>query len=465
MKIKLREYQNKSISEIRSLFISGVNSVLLQSSTGSGKTILAAFMMAGAAERGQKVYFIAHRDYLLSQTSEALKLLGIPHGMISPAYTENNELVQVASIMTIVRRLDRLRPGDLLIIDEAHRSLAGTHMKLIKAWPKARIVGLTASPQRLDGKPLGDVYKSMVEGPSMRWLIDNGFLSDFVIYAPPSPGLDMTGVKRIAGDYDKSETEKRINKPTITGSAVEHYVKLLNGKRAIVFCVSIKHSISVIEQFNAAGIPAAHIDGTFNNVKRRALMADFKAGKLKILSNVELIVEGYDLPVVEGVLLLRPTQSLVFFLQALGRSLRPAPNKKHAIILDHVGACAMHGFPDDEREWSLEGKEAFKNKKQDDLLVRIHQCKKCYYVYENGPENCPSCGEYSPPKIRVIKETDGELQKLNREAIDRAKIDRKREQGKAQTYEELIALGKSRGMKNPKGWAYFIYNSRKKKRA
>lgn len=471
MKIKPHEYQHKSISDIRTHFLAGLNSVLLQSSTGSGKTVIAAYMISRAAERGNTVYFVAHRDYLLSQTSDTLRAFGVPHGIISPAYNQTNDPVQVASVMTIIRRLDKLKPGDLLIIDEAHRSVAKSHRTIIEAWPKARVVGLTATPQRLDGKPLGDVFQAIVNGPSMRWLIDNGYLCDFEIYAPPSPGLDTIGIRKIAGDYDQGEAAKRMNKPTITGSAVEHYLKLLKGKRVVIFCGSIKHSLDVAEQFNAAGISAAHIDGTTPRHERQRIISEFEAGRILALTNVNLVVEGFDLPAVEGVILLRLTQSLVFFLQAVGRALRKAEGKTKAIILDHVGlvvhadGTVNHGYPDEEREWSLEGKQGGSGSRDNGGGVIIHQCKKCFYVYETGPESCPSCGEVTPIKIRKIEMKDGELKKLNREEIIREKKDRKKEQGRAQTMEELIALGRARGMKNPAGWAYFIHNARQKRRS
>ncbi len=469
MKIKPHDYQHTSISDIRKLFIAGIKSVLLQSSTGSGKTVIAAYMISVAAERGNTVYFIAHRDYLLSQTSDTLRAFGVPHGIISPAYNQTKDPVQVASVMTIIRRLDKLKPGDLLIVDEAHRSMAASHRKIIEAWPKARVVGLTATPQRLDGKPLGDVFQAIVNGPSMRWLIDNGYLCDFEIYAPPSPGLDTTGIRKIAGDYDQGEAAKRMNKPTITGSAVEHYLKLLKGKRVVIFCGSIKHSQDVAEQFNAAGIPAAHIDGTTPRHERQRIISEFEAGRILALTNVNLVVEGFDLPAVEGVILLRLTQSLVFFLQAVGRALRKAEGKTKAIILDHVGlvvhpdGTVNHGYPDEDRAWSLEGKQGSGRKKDEGLQIRIHQCKKCFYVYETGPEACPSCGEITPIKIRKIEMRDGELTKLSREAIMRAKVDRKKQQGMAKTYEDLIKIGIARGFKNPQKWAYFVHSNRKKK--
>lgn len=461
--ITLREYQNKAIEDIRAQFRLGKRAILLQMPTGAGKTLTAAFMIRNAVDRGLRVYFLAHRDFLLEQTSDALSKIAIDHGVISPAYHPALSLpVQVASIQTLARRLDKIPAPDLVIVDECHRVAGSQYRKTLDAWPRARVVGLSASPKRLDGKPLSDVFEGLVTGPTMRELIQLGNLSDYDVYIPPSPGLDLSGVSKKFGDYVLSEAAKRVNKPTITGSAVEHYKKLLAGKRAIVFAASIEHSKNVVEEFNAAGVPALHVDGETSIADRRTAIDAFGSGRVKILSNVNICVEGFDLPACEGVILLRPTQSLVIFLQAIGRALRPAPGKDRAIVLDHVGATLTHGLPCEPREWDLDGSSRSGRKNDSSQGARARQCPACYLVHEPFFQKCPACGHTYEIKSRIVEETEGELRKASKEELERTRKEKRVEVARAKTLEELIAIGKTRGYANPAAWAGHVFKGRRR---
>jgi len=449
--MELRDYQASNTDEIRAHFIAGLRSILYQLSTGGGKTAVAAFMVLEAMKRGKRVYFVAHRDFLLTQTSAALDLIGVNHGIISPRYNQAlSLLVQVCSLQTLAKRYGALIPPDLIIIDEAHRSPSKTYRTILDAWPKARVVGLSATPKRLDGKPLGDIFQAIVKGPPMRELIQRGFLSDYDVYIPPIPGLDLKGLKTKFGDYILSEAAERVNKPTITGCAIEHYRKYLNGKRAIVFAAGVDHSKEVAAAFNAEGIPAKHIDGTTPQNERIAALRDFKDGKILVLCNAELMVEGFDCPAAEGVILLRPTKSLVIFLQACGRALRPAPGKKKAIILDHVGATLEHGLPDEEREWSLDGENRSKRKKDPSAAARTRQCPDCYMVHELFFEKCPGCGHLYEVKGRRIAEADGELHKVTKDEIERLRKSKRSEVGMAKSRADLEKIAAERNYKP--GW-------------
>lgn len=451
--MQLHDYQQKNTDEIRAHFIAGKRAVMYQLPTGGGKTVVAAFMVREAMKRGKRVFFLAHRDFLLSQTSAALTRIDIHHGIISPNYAQAAQLpVQVASLQTLVKRYGALEPPDLIIVDEAHRSPSKSYRTILDAWPKTRIVGLSASPKRLDGKPLSDIFQVIVQGPTMRELITRGFLCDYDVYIPPTPGLDLSGLKTKFGDFVMSEAAERVNKPTITGSAIEHYKRLLDGKRAIVFAASIEHSKAVVNDFNFEGIPARHIDGTTPQNERQIALRDFRDGRIKILSNVELMIEGFDCPAAEGVILLRPTQSLVIYLQACGRALRTDPGKKRAIILDHVGATLVHGLPDEEREWSLEGDNRSKKKKDDSAVLRTKQCPDCYMVHEVFFEKCPGCGHFYEIKSRKVAEADGQLQKVTKEDIERLRKNKRIEVGQANTREELQRIAAERNYKP--GWIH-----------
>jgi len=283
----------------------------------------------------------------------------------------------------------------------------------------------------------------------MRWLIDNGYLSDYRIIAPVS-SVSLDGVTKRAGDYAQDQLEAAVDKPGITGDAVDSYRKYAAGKRCMVFCVTIKHSEHVCAQYNAAGIPAEHVDGSHSDSERDAILSRFRAGTTKVVCSVQLAIEGLDIPAIEVVQFLRPTASLIVYLQAIGRGLRVEHGKPELIVLDQVANWQRHGLPDDDREWSLAGQT--KSRKQDDAApLTTRQCPACYYVYRAGLLSCPGCG-IAPPaaKREGPREIDGELTEIDKEAMRRTA---RREQGAARTLADLVALGIRRGLNRPAEWA------------
>lgn len=455
----LRPYQESVIDDTREA-LRRHHSVLMQGPTGMGKTAITVFMMGRAAAQGNRAYFLVHQNELLSQTSKALWRQQLEHGMIASGKARSTLPAQVASVQTLVRRMDQYKEPDLLIIDEAHRAAAKTYQTIIERWPNARVIGLTATPQRTDGKPLDVMFDTLVLGPTIRELMDAGYLCDYEIYAPPI-GIDVSTVKRKMGDFDSKELEAVVDKKSITGDAVAHYKTHARGKRCVVMCVSIKHAEHVAEQYQAAGVSSGVIEGTMTGQQRDKMLADFAAGRLMVICNVQLLVEGVDIPAIEVVQWLRPTQSLVVWMQGNGRGLRPADNKAGLIIFDHVGNCLRHGLPDDDREWSLEGKEKGKKKSASDE-VKIKQCGSCYAVFRPGPQTCPHCGAPVAGQQRELEVVDGELQKVDKLAIRK---EQKREQGKARSMDDLVALGLRRGMAKADAWAAITLAARQGRKA
>lgn len=454
--MKLREYQEIMIGNTREALKQN-SRVLLQGPTGCGKTAITVYMMGRAADAGKRAMFIVHQNELLTQTSKALWNQKLEHGMIASGKQQSKLPVQVASVQTLVNRLDRTQEPDLIIIDESHRAAASTYQRVIEYFPNAKVIGLTATPQRTDGKGLDDLFSFIVKGPSIRWLIDQGFLADYEVYAP-SIAFDTTGIKTVGGDFNKGQLEKAIDKPTITGDAVNHYKKFASGKRCVVMCATINHAEHVSEQYNANGIKAAQIDGKMTESQRADVLRKFSAGEILVICNVQLLIEGVDIPAIEVVQWLRPTQSLIVWMQGNGRGLRPATGKDKLIILDHVGNTLKHGLPCEDREWSLEGKKKGKRKKSDDEPdVQVQQCMKCYAVFKPGPDCCPMCGEVIERKVRKIEYAEGELQAVDMDAVRRA---RKQEQGMARDIRGLVELGVRRGMKKPAAWAAITYSAR-----
>jgi DNA repair protein RadD len=380
----LRPYQETGVAETRARFADGLQRVLYQAPTGSGKTVLFAYIVANAVSRGNRVFILGHRDEIVTQIAKALTALGGAHGIIAAGYPEEPIFsVQIASVMTLVRRLERIPPPDLLVIDEAHHAVAGTWMKILAALPKARVLGVTATPERLDGKGLGDVFETLVLGPSVSELIEQKFLARFTAFAPErSP--DLSSVKTRMGDFMLEQLSETMSKGVIVNQAVDEYVRLCPGVPAIAFCVDIRHSERVRDAFIARGYRAAHVDGETPATERKALIAALGTGEVQILCNCGLISEGLDVPTVTAAILLRPTKSLALYLQQVGRILRPADDKPRALILDHAGSTFRFGPVDAPRNWSLEGKA-----KHD--VEPVRRCSECGAINLIDAFECSEC--------------------------------------------------------------------------
>lgn len=453
--LQLRPYQLQAVNQMRTLMQQGCKSILYQGATGSGKTALTAHMLHTAASKGMRSLFIVHRRELIKQSTRAFALEGVRHGIISAGFTEDRRhLVQLGSIQTLIRRAQRMGAPKLIVWDEAHHLASDSWKKFYSYFPQSFSVGLTATPYRLDGRGLGEFFNELIEGPSVQSLIAAGYLSPYKLYAPMR--VSTEGIHTKMGDFVRSELSSVMDKPSITGSAVEHYRRYCNEASAVVFAVSVQHSQHITAQFQAAGIKAAHVDGETPSEIRDKAIADFKSGDVKVLSNVELFGEGFDVPRLECAILLRPTQSLGLYLQQVGRALRPAPGKTTAIILDHVGNCERFGLPDEDRTWSLLGREG-RRRKNDEASTSVRVCPKCFAAQIQGRTSCKFCGFVFETKAREIEEKEGELEEVKR-------VEARKEQGHADSLEDLTRLGIARGYKFPRRWAYYIFKSRQAKR-
>ncbi len=461
MNLRLRPYQETIVADLRRAYREGSRAVLLTSPTGSGKTAVFSFITEGAAKRGNRVTILVHRQELVSQCSSALESLGVPHGVIAPGRTATYDPVQVASVQTLVRRLQRTPAPNMIIIDEAHHTTAGSWRKVVEHYPHSLILGVTATPVRLDGQGLGiatgGYYDRLVLGPSVRELIDQGYLTRPVVYAPPV-GADMAGVHRRFGDFVASEVLERMDKPTITGNAVEHYLRICPNAPAIAFCVSVRHAEHMAERFRDAGISSESLDGNMDDRMRRHRIMALADGRIRVLTSCDIVSEGTDIPVVTTAILLRPTQSTGLYLQQCGRVLRPFPGKTHSIILDHVGNVFRHGFPDLDRVWTLDGEDIDKRPKLAGETNTNVQCEQCYLVFPAWLSQCPACG-WERDRGREVQEVAGELEKIEQIRREEAeRFEKKRLISDARTLDELIAVGKRLGYKS--GWAQYVWKAR-----
>jgi len=436
--MKLREYQDKYINDVRGAFRSS-RSVLAVLPCGAGKTVCFAYMASKHIEKSDKnrVWFLVHRNELIEQTIQAFKDMGL-----------SMRHIFVGMVQTISRHPERYEKPTLIIFDEAHHATAKTWTNIIDFFLDVPIVGLTATPSRLDGSPLGSIFEKLVIGISPKELMNLGYLCQYDYYAPRIYNEEF----RIKGsDYDQQEVSDFFIRSRIYGDVL----KYIDPKRkTIIYCPSIKFSKFLSEQ-----IPGVvHFDGDTPDKERARIVKDFKEGKIRILSNVDLIGEGFDVPDCDCVILLRPTRSTALYIQQSMRCLRPGENKK-AIIYDLVGNVFRHGLPTEDRKWSLEEKIRCKNESaEDEVLVR--ECKNCFRVYSGLNPVCPYCGfDNGKTRKQLDEEKEIELQKVTE--IERN--NKRKEQGRAESIASLIEIAKKRGYKNPAYWATQVYNGRARK--
>lgn len=461
MSTQLRPHQEKAIADVRAAYAAGRRAPILCAPTGAGKTFTAAEIIRSAVAKGNRVWFLAHLREILEDTSSRLKRADISHGFIMSGKPRNlYEQVQVVSVQTAMRRSFAVKPG-LIIVDECHLAVASTYRKVIEAAGNPPILGLTGTPCRLDGKGLGEMFDCIIPTCSTGDLIGDGMLSPIKYFAPSKPDLSEVGTR--GGDYALDQLEELVDRNVITGNAVQHYRKMCSGKPAVAFCVSIKHAEHVADSFKRAGYRAVAVSGKSTNEERKFALEGLRTGQLDVVCNAQLWVAGVDVPGIECIILLRPTKSLTFYLQAIGRGLRLAPGKQHCTVLDHAGCVFEHGMPDVQREWSLEGRK--KKKKSDAPAVK--QCPMCFGVHEPAPV-CPMCGHiYTTIQRNGPQQVDGELVEFTmREAaaLERAQVKGKqKEQASARTLAELEAIARDRGYKP--GWARRVMAAREAKRA
>lgn len=459
MSLALRPYQHDLVDRARALIRAGQKRILIQSPTGSGKTVLVAHMLKTASGRGHSAWFNVHRRELVKQSVLTLtESAGIKVGIVAAGFpSDRRQRVQVNSIATLRQRRHLLAPPGLIVWDEAHHVAAASWAAIFDAHKDAVHIGLTATPERLDGTGLVKWFDHLITGPTVADLIQQEYLCDYKLYAPKPP--DLEGVHTVAGDFNKKELAAAMKRSSVTGDVISHYRKLCMGARMVLFAWSVESSKLLADAFRRAGVAAEHVDGDTDPGFRDLCMERFRAGEVRVLCNVDLFGEGVDVPAIEAVALLRPTQSLALYLQQVGRALRPSPGKRHAVILDHAGNCRRFGLPDDDRDWTLEGRRRVK--RADDAMP-IRQCPLCYAVVRASADRCKHCGHVFIATPREIERVDGEL-----EEVDPARIreQRLREQTAARTVEELTVIAQRRGYKNPEKWARMIDAHRKAKQA
>lgn len=468
--IQLYPDQQELMDKVRDEFRTN-QIVLLQSPTGSGKSRMGSYAIANAMAKGSPCLFDVPMKELRKQIANTFNELRIDHSYIA-SQNKYNPFSQcwVSTTQTIAGRLDKSPRVKFACIDEGHQG--GAARERLIQWlvdQGAKILILSATPERLDGKPIrADV---MVEGQPIRWLIDAKRLSDYKLYSPNKP--DMSKLRISAnGEYNQEDAASFMESQTVLiGDAVRHYQKTAMGKLGISYCASIKHSQMVAQAFRDAGIPAAHMDGSMDDAERLKIIKAYARREIKYICNSDLLLYGFDLSaasgdknaVVEVISDLKPTNSKAMQFQKNGRALRYKPYP--AIIFDHAGntfnadGSAKHGLPCSPVSWNWRGKEK-KGGNGGEKAVPVRQCPVCFMVHRPSPA-CVACGHVYEVKGRMISEEEGELIEVDKEALAGIMKQERQVQGRAQTLPELIELGRRKGYKNPHAWASKVIAGRK----
>lgn len=369
MQVELRDYQKELIARVYQAIRDRNRRILLQLVTGGGKTtIFSKIAQDFVGKRNQRVLLIAHRVELISQMSQRLGMMGVRHwAQYAGGAQYAEEQVHCVSIQTFSsKKYEKPQGVGLVVIDECHHfSSQSSYGKLLEVYPEAYVIGVTATPLRLDGQGFEDIFSAIVTGPQVKEMQEQGYLAPYKAYAGEIP--DLRSVKKRLGDYQLGALEEACDTPILRGDLVATYQRIAQGKRCIVFAVGVQHSLNIAREYLASGISAEHLDGKTPKGDREAILHRFKTGETKILCNCAIVTEGFDVPACEVVQLARPTKSTSLYLQMVGRVLRPLEGKT-AIILDHAGAIEEHGLPCDRRNWSLKGcdKKKIETKREDD---------------------------------------------------------------------------------------------------
>ena len=435
---QLRSYQNDVVEQLRTAWREGYKAPCIVLPCGGGKSCILAEMARRTTWNGKRVLFLVHRRELVEQIIGTFCRWGV-----------DMRYCDVMMVQTAVRRRAKLTKPDLIMTDENHHSLAVSYKNIYEHFPDVLRVGVTATPVRLNGDGLGDVNDKLIVGVSAKWLIENNCLSPYDYYAPDV--ADLTGLHTKMGEFVTSDIEKAMIKKAVFGDVVSYYRRLADGKKAVCYCASIKHSENMAKTFCEAGIPAAHIDGETPSAERARIIADFRSGEIQILCNVDLISEGFDVPDCECAILLRPTQSLTLYIQQSMRCMRYREGKR-AVIIDHVGNYARFGLPDDDREWTLEKRDRSKKREQGED-IKTKMCPECFLAFQppdkaGAPIVCPHCGYVFPKAERKeIQQESGVLRKIEGFKL---KYDSPES---CHTYQELLEYAERHNYKP--GWAFF----------
>ena len=407
----LRDYQTAAVNAVREkLYTYKKRTVILQSATGTGKTVIVSALVKSITDKGKKSWFIVPRKELVKQSKEHFEKFGIHFGIIDAKNKESRAYkAQIISLQTIIRRLNKIKElPDVVFIDEAHLNY-DAQARIFKVLPKdTKIIGLTATPGRADNRGLGTLHDDIVYGASIPYLTQCGFLSHLRYYAPPTDGIRLLKF-RSTGELDNNELDKLLTERAIYGRAVDYYErlgKLPDGSRrlAVGFCAGVKAAEKQAAEFRSRGWKAEHIDGSMPEKKQRSLIDGLASGAIQVLCSADLLLYGWDSPKVSYGFLLRRTKSMALYFQIIGRILRITNGKPDAIFVDHTATVDLHtdpaypGVPPfylENVNWNFHGNNNKKGKPSGPP-AEVRLCPyDCFQVCVKAIR-CPDCEKYIP---------------------------------------------------------------------
>lgn len=441
---ELRQYQKKALDKIRDEFRHGKKRVILAQPTGSGKSVIALEIIKSALKKGKRIAFCVDRLVLLDQFCEMVYDAGIEEFGImqadNPLYMPYLPL-QIITAQTLGRR--SVQPFDLVCWDESH-VLYSSLLKKMQEWDTTYWVGLTASPFT---RGLGRHWQSIVNGTTTAQLIREGYLCQYKAYGPSKP--DLKGVRTSAGDYNKKDLSQRVQKKKLYGDIINHWTKLASDRKTVAMCVDVAHAESLAEEFSRQSIKAetVHCYQSRGDIQRK--LKQFKNGDIQVLTSVDQISRGFNQPDAACLIIARPTKSLNYHIQSIGRILRACPGKENAIILDHAGNIERLGFPDDEFEMYLDmgtGDKKERRKKKKESLPKT--CPSCKELIAVG-RKCEACG-FELKRKPKIKTQEAQLAEIQKRRNKKASSENKQKK-----YAKLLAGAEAAGFKP--GWAAVKY--------
>ena len=406
-----------------------------------------------ATDKGNRILFFVHRKEIVDQVIRTFGTQGV-----------NMSLAKIGMVQTITRHVDKLKPPSIIFVDEAHHALAKSYRRILDNFPNALKLLFTATPYRLNGQGFEDVADDLILGNSIKQLIEDGFLAPVDYYAPAQLDVSQLKTKR-NGEFDEKSIEEAF-KPKVYGNAVKTFKKLGGNKQAIAYTYNVASAERLAQELNDNHITAKSVSGNTPKDERDSIINDYRNGKIQVVTNAELFTEGLDLPNVDCVIMLRPTQSLSLFLQFSMRCMNPRKGKT-AIIIDHVGNVNRFGLPTEPHNWTLEGSKKGSKKGSSEAVKPVTVCPKCFSTFYRKGDTCPFCGaELTEEKVLDVVE-DAKLEKVKEERLRKAKLimndsltmniaDKRPKDLKS--YEEIKAYARFRGYKN--GWIFFYAKKR-----
>ena len=427
----LRDYQTKIITDLRKAFNSGYKSPVVVLGCGGGKSIVCANIARMATDKGNRVLFLVHRIELIEQIQDTFNNCGV-----------NMELCDIAMVQSGKKYTADYK---MIITDESHHSVCTTYKNIYNRYPNALRVNVTATPCRADNRGLGETCDYLLETVSTKWLIANKYLAPYEYYTVKI--ADLSGIKKVRGEYE--DITELLSKPKIYGDVLKYYK---HGSKCICYCSSLLHSQTTADQFNATGVPAAHLDGNTPKDQRKQIVDDFRTGKILVLCNFSILGEGLDISDCDMVMILRKTASLNLFIQMSMRCMRYQKGKT-AYIYDFCGNAFEHGLPDDDRQWSLDSKAKMSRNESSEPDILVRQCKSCLRVYSGTSRVCPYCGTNNGLTRKEIEQDEkAELERIT----EIKKREYKKELKDCKTLDDYRQFGKEHGYAD--GWAYMRYN-------